>query len=86
MFPKIPKSARTSRLSMAIGASMRARWQKPYAIADLTTPLWALADSSRIADLSVLGMVGEVDGFIYLGQQTPAFYAKQVSPASPRMA
>src|SRR6187399_134977 len=42
------------------------------------TPLWALADSSRIADLSVLGMVGEVDGFVYLGQQTPAFYAKQI--------
>ena len=43
-----------------------------------TTPLWALADSSRIADVSVLGMVGEVNGFIYLGQQTPTFYAKQV--------
>jgi ornithine decarboxylase len=42
------------------------------------TPLWVLADSSRIADVSVLGMVGEVDGFIYLGQQTPEFYAKQV--------
>src|SRR6186713_1406178 len=42
------------------------------------TPLWALADSSRIGDLSVLGMVGEVDGFVYLGQQTPAFYAKQI--------
>ncbi len=42
------------------------------------TPLWALADSSRIADMAVLGMVGEVDGFIYLGQQTPEFYAKQV--------
>ena len=27
---------------------------------------------------SVLGMAGEVDGYIYLGQQTPAFYAKQV--------
>ena len=23
-------------------------------------------------------MAGEVDGYIYLGQQTPAFYAKQV--------
>ena len=46
------------------------------------TPLWALADSSRIADVSVLGMVGEVDGFIYLGQQTPAFYAKQVERQS----
>ena len=26
----------------------------------------------------VLGQTGEVDGYIYLGQQTPAFYAKQV--------
>lgn len=42
------------------------------------TPLWALADSSKIADTSVLGMAGDVDGYIYLGQQTPAFYAKQV--------
>jgi ornithine decarboxylase len=42
------------------------------------TPLWALADTSRIADVSVLGAMGEVDGFIFLGQQTPAFYAKQV--------
>ncbi|HXS22948.1 MAG TPA: ornithine decarboxylase [Gemmatimonadales bacterium] len=42
------------------------------------TPLWALADSHRIADVAVLGVTGEVDGYIYLGQQTPAFYAKQV--------
>jgi arginine/lysine/ornithine decarboxylase len=42
------------------------------------TPLWALADSHRIADVAVLAGFGEVDGFIYLGQQTPAFYAKQV--------
>ena len=42
------------------------------------TPLWALADSHRIADLAVLEGLGEVDGYIYLGQQTPAFYAKQV--------
>ena len=42
------------------------------------TPLWVLADAHRIADMAVLGMVGEVDGYIYLGQQTPAFYAKQV--------
>jgi ornithine decarboxylase len=46
--------------------------------AGFRTPLWALADSSRIADISVLGMSGEVAGYIYLGQQTPAFYAKQV--------
>ena len=42
------------------------------------TPLWALADSHQISDMAVLGLTGEVDGYIYLGQQTPAFYAKQV--------
>jgi ornithine decarboxylase len=42
------------------------------------TPLWALADSHQIADVAVFGATGEVDGYIYLGQQTPAFYAKQV--------
>ena len=42
------------------------------------TPLWALADAHRISDMAVLGQTGEVDGYIYLGQQTPAFYAKQV--------
>lgn len=41
-------------------------------------PLWALADSHKITDMATLGAVGEVDGYIYLGQQTPAFYAKQV--------
>ena len=46
--------------------------------AGFRTPLWALADSSRIADTSVLGVAGDVDGYIYLGQQSPAFYAKQV--------
>jgi ornithine decarboxylase len=42
------------------------------------TPLWALADSSGIADVDVVEMAGEVDGFVFLGQQTPAFYAKQI--------
>ena len=42
------------------------------------TPLWALADSHRLAHMAVLSGVGEVDGYIYIGQQTPAFYAKQV--------
>ena len=42
------------------------------------TPLWALADSRGIADIEVAEMVGEVDGYVYLGQQTPAFYAKQI--------
>lgn len=42
------------------------------------TPLWALADSHRISELAVMGGLGEVTGYIYLGQQTPAFYAKQI--------
>jgi ornithine decarboxylase len=42
------------------------------------TPLWALADAHRIADLAVQDLTGEVDGYIYLGQQTPEYYAKQV--------
>ncbi|BCF90960.1 ornithine decarboxylase [Paraburkholderia sp. PGU16] len=42
------------------------------------TPLWALANSHRLSDLAVTGGLGEVDGYIYLGLQTPAFYAKQV--------
>jgi ornithine decarboxylase len=42
------------------------------------TPLWALANTHRISDLEVIGTIGEVDGYIYLGLQTPAFYAKQV--------
>jgi ornithine decarboxylase len=42
------------------------------------TPLWALADSHQISDIAVWGLTGEVDGYIYLGQQTPGFYAKQV--------
>ena len=42
------------------------------------TPLWALADAHRIADLGVFELTGEVTGYFYLGQQSPAFYAKQV--------
>jgi ornithine decarboxylase len=42
------------------------------------TPLWGLANTHRISDLAVLGLTGEVDGYIYLGQQTPTFYAKQI--------
>ena len=41
-------------------------------------PVWALADSHRVSDVAALGLTGEVEGYIYLGQQTPAFYAKQV--------
>ncbi|MEM5341339.1 ornithine decarboxylase [Paraburkholderia azotifigens] len=43
------------------------------------TPLWALANNHGLSDLVVEGALGEVDGYIYLGQQTPAFYAKQVA-------
>jgi arginine/lysine/ornithine decarboxylase len=46
--------------------------------AGFRTPLWALADTSRISDMSASGMIGEVEGCIFLGQQTPSFYAKQV--------
>lgn len=46
--------------------------------AGFQTPLWGLADSHRISDISNFDFLGEVTGYIYLGQQTPAFYAKQV--------
>lgn len=42
------------------------------------TPLWALADSHKLSEMAVLDLTGQVDGYIYLGQQSPAFYAKQV--------
>lgn len=42
------------------------------------TPLWAIADSHRISDISNFDALGEVAGYIYLGLQSPAFYAKQV--------
>ncbi|MGI2131617.1 ornithine decarboxylase [Shewanella baltica] len=42
------------------------------------TPSWALSDSYKLANLSHFDILSEVAGFIYLGQQTPAFYAKQV--------
>jgi ornithine decarboxylase len=43
------------------------------------TPLWVLGDSHRISELPVVGGLGEVEGYIYLGQQSPVFYAKQVA-------
>jgi ornithine decarboxylase len=42
------------------------------------TPLWALADSHQISDVGMFELVGQVQGYIYLGQQTPTYYAKQV--------
>lgn len=46
--------------------------------AGFETPLWGLADAHRISNISNFDFLGEVTGYIYLGQQTPAFYAKQV--------
>ena len=46
--------------------------------AGFTTPLWALADSRRLSQALAPEVIGEVDGCIFLGQQTPAFHSKQV--------
>lgn len=46
--------------------------------AGFNTPLWVLADSRRLSQALAPDVVGEVDGCIFLGQQTPAFHAKQV--------
>jgi arginine/lysine/ornithine decarboxylase len=54
----------------ALGRAVRA--------AGFRTPLWALADSHRISELGQFEMLGEVQGYIYMGQQTPGYYAKQV--------
>src|SRR3954470_23369410 len=42
------------------------------------TPLGAVADTHRLADMAVSGLTGEVAGYVYLGQQTPTYYAKQI--------
>jgi ornithine decarboxylase len=42
------------------------------------TPLWAVGDARRLEDMAVSGLTGEVTGYVYLGQQTPAYYAKQI--------
>jgi arginine/lysine/ornithine decarboxylase len=46
--------------------------------AGFSTPLWALADSRRLSQALAPEVLGEVDGCIFLGQQTPAFHAKQI--------
>ena len=74
----MPRSAPISRRSTAIASRRRATWRGRSGRSGSSTPLWALADSHQISDMAVLGLTGEVDGYIYLGQQTPAFYAKQV--------
>jgi ornithine decarboxylase len=62
------------------GANLESARRLAQAVRDagFNTPLWALADSHRIADTEAAGLIGEVAGCIYLGQQTPAFYAKQI--------
>jgi len=47
--------------------------------AGFRTPVWILADSRRISDVPVVAGLGEVEGYVYLGQQSPDFYAKQIS-------
>ena len=46
--------------------------------AGFNTPLWALADSRKLSQALAPDVLGEVDGCLFLGQQTPAFQAKQV--------
>lgn len=46
--------------------------------AGFSTPLWALADSRRLSQTLSPEVIGELDGCIFLGQQTPAFQAKQL--------
>ena len=74
----MPTSVPTSPWSTATISSRRANWRVAVRDIGFNTPLWALADSHRISDMAVLGLTGEVDGYVYLGQQTPAFYAKQI--------
>ena len=57
-------------LARKLGHDLRATGNK--------MPGWALADSYRLAALEDFEGLSEVAGFIYLGKQTPAFYAKQV--------
>lgn len=57
-------------LARKLGHELRATGNK--------MPGWALADSYRLAALEDFEGLSEVAGFIYLGKQTPAFYAKQV--------
>ena len=76
--PRTPTSAPTSRWWTATRLEAARKLAGAVRAIGFRTPLWALADSHRISDLAVVGGLGEVDGYIYLGQQSPAFYAKQV--------
>ena len=68
----------TLRWSTGTALSGHASSHAQFRAIGFQTPLWALANSHRISDLAVLALTGEVDGYVYLGQQTPAFYAKQI--------
>ena len=57
------------------GAQVRAGGSGDWASAR-RSGRWPIRAAS--ADIEVAEMTGEVDGYIYLGQQTPAFYAKQI--------
>ena len=78
MSPRMPPSAPISRWSTATASSERASWRGRFATSAFTRrygrwPIRTASPTSRSCQLT-----GEVDGYIYLGQQTPAFYAKQV--------
>ncbi|MGY4829258.1 ornithine decarboxylase [Sphaerotilaceae bacterium SBD11-9] len=67
-------------IALVDGARLEPARRLGKAVRDIgfRTPLWALADSHRITDIGVFDITGEVTGYIYIGQQTPEFYAKQV--------
>ena len=76
--PRTRTSAPTSSTSTGRSVTRRANSGSPCARSDFARRIWALADSRKISDVDRLGAIGEVDGFIYLGQQSPAYYAKQI--------
>ena len=76
---RMPRSAPTSRWSTASASRRRAtlaRSVRAHRIPARRFGRWRIRTASPI--MAVLGLTGEVDGYIYLGQQTPAFYAKQI--------
>ena len=77
-YPTMPRSAPTSRLIDGDRLEKARNLARSVRANGFGIPLWALANSHQISDMAVLGITGEVTGYIYLGQQTPAFYAKQV--------
>ena len=75
----MPPSAPTSRWSTASVSSRRASWRASVrAIGFRHAAVGAGRFAPHLRHGRSGGLTGEVDGYIYLGQQTPAFYAKQV--------